>query len=429
MKTHRGSKRLAMTSVLAVPVLILAACSSNAGSNSSAYINGSGKLTVGGLFPLTGAIAQYGTYWAEGAQVGIAAVNAAGGVMGHKLYLQLSDTEGDPVDAVSGLRALEVLKPDFILGPSGPDVLGPVALFDKYKTPDFFVGGVTALDKMNYPYVFRVGASDALSSLAMVAAAKDLGCTKAGAAFTADANAQDELTTIKKAFPSVGGQIVSSVTLAVPASSYLSEVGQLFSQPVQCIFAHMNSPADNTFFANARSLGHLNVPYIGDPTFADQKAATAMGLDAASKFMYGTLPVAASNAAYTEFAAQWAKAFPAIDLTSVQLASNIYDAVIMAALAMQDAHSIDPTVWIKDVTNVSNPPGTMVYTYAQGLALLKQGQKINYEGAAGSEDFNSHHNIFSTFNVTGFTASGADRTVQAISQQDLANLAASVLGS
>jgi hypothetical protein len=70
----------------------------------------------------------------------------------------------------------------------------------------------------------------------------------------------------------------------------------------------------------------------------------------------------------------------------------------------------------------------VVYTYAQGLALLKQGQKINYEGAAGSEDFNSHHNIFSTFNVTGFTATGASRTVQVISQQDLATLAASLLG-
>lgn len=36
------------------------------------------------------------------------------------------------------------------------------------------------------------------------------------------------------------------------------------------------------------------------------------------------------------------------------------------------------------------------------MALLKQGKKINYQGATGPEDFNAYHNSFSGFAVDGF---------------------------
>ncbi len=31
--------------------------------------------------------------------------------------------------------------------------------------------------------------------------------------------------------------------------------------------------------------------------------------------------------------------------------------------------------------------------------LLKQGKKINYQGASGNENFNRYHNVFSSFEV------------------------------
>lgn len=80
----------------------------------------------------------------------------------------------------------------------------------------------------------------------------------------------------------------------------------------------------------------------------------------------------------------------------------MYDSVIISALAMTAAHSVNPSVWVKDIIDVSNPPGTMCYTYASCVALLKQGKKINYEGATGPEDFNQYHNTFSGFAVSGF---------------------------
>jgi branched-chain amino acid transport system substrate-binding protein len=89
---------------------------------------------------------------------------------------------------------------------------------------------------------------------------------------------------------------------------------------------------------------------------------------------------------------------------------NMYDSVIISALAMTAAKSTDPKVWVNDITKVSNSPGTMCYTYASCVALLKAGTKINYSGATGPEDFNSYHNTFSGFAVSGFTP--ADQLTQ-----------------
>ena len=43
--------------------------------------------------------------------------------------------------------------------------------------------------------------------------------------------------------------------------------------------------------------------------------------------------------------------------------------------------------------------------------LLKQGKKINYQGASGNENFNRYHNVFSSFEVVQFNTSGSLRTV------------------
>jgi ABC-type branched-subunit amino acid transport system substrate-binding protein len=424
------TRRSIKFAALAAAGLIATACASSAGSSGaggSSSTNG-GSILVGGLLPLTGAIANYGQWWAEGAQVGVAAVNAAGGVLGKKLVLQTVDTEGDPVDAVASLKALEVRNPAFIVGPSGPDILGPVGLFDKYQLPDFFIGGVTTLDTMTYKYVFRVSTSDSVASVAMADAAIKLGCRSAAEAFTNDANSQSERTAVTTAFNKLGGTIATSVSLTVPATSYLAEIQQLFSKPVQCVFVHVNAPANATFFDDAAQLGHLNLPYIGDPTFATQEDRQAMGAGPASKYMIGTNPVSPTGSAYQAYVAEFAKQFPGKNAQDAQLSGNMYDAVVIASLAMTKAKTTDPKVWVNDVVSVASGPGTVCYTYASCLSLLNSGKSINYDGAGGDENFNKYHNVFASFNVVGFTASGGLRTVLQISSSDLENAYKQIFG-
>src|SRR5262249_23297297 len=69
-------------------------------------------------------------------------------------------------------------------------------------------------------------------------------------------------------------------------------------------------------------------------------------------------------------------------------APQAWDQMTLVALALAAAKGEVSGTAIKDnLRAVSNPPGTAVYSYAEGAKLLQEGKKINYEGASGSCDF------------------------------------------
>lgn len=80
-----------------------------------------------------------------------------------------------------------------------------------------------------------------------------------------------------------------------------------------------------------------------------------------------------------------------------------WDGIMVAALAMTMAHSTNPTVYNKYMADVANPGKgkTVVYTYAQGVAALKAGKKIQYFGASGLINFNKWHNSFGDEEAVG----------------------------
>lgn len=53
-------------------------------------------IKIGGLFPLTGSLAPYGPAIAQGAQLAVDQINAAGGVLGRPLELVIRDTATSP---------------------------------------------------------------------------------------------------------------------------------------------------------------------------------------------------------------------------------------------------------------------------------------------------------------------------------------------
>ena len=64
----------------------------------------------------------------------------------------------------------------------------------------------------------------------------------------------------------------------------------------------------------------------------------------------------------------------------------------------------------------------MVNSYAEGLAALKAGKKIDYVGATGIIAWNQWHNSTGGFEVTGYQPNGSTPLVATISAADLAPL-------
>jgi hypothetical protein len=76
---------------------------------------------------------------------------------------------------------------------------------------------------------------------------------------------------------------------------------------------------------------------------------------------------------------------------------------------------------VKSIVAVSNPPGTTVSDYKQGVDLINAGTKIDYEGASGPMDFNQFHNVSGAWDIvqSNGDAAGDITTVNTITAVEI----------
>ena len=392
-----------LASVASTLAIVAVAC----GGSSPPATTDTSPIGVGEIFALSGARAFLGNIETNGAAIGLYEVNHNGGVMGRQLVQYPEDTGGDAVDAVPAFRKVMLNKPSYFLGPSSVDFSSVITQFDAVKTPAFFFGGTTQLDQMPYKYVYRVTASDSDLTTAEAYFAIHSGWTNAVMIFDNTSDAVAEQASLTKYYTGHGGKIVQAVSLTPAQSSYRTEVSKAFATKPDVVFFKSDPQTSATLFSNMKELGYLNVPVVGDDTAPEPDYTKAMGVTYASQYLYGMSGSPVQGPANDHFMATWNAANPGKPVTVG--ARNLYDAVVITALAMTLAESSDPKVWNSRVLDVSNPPGTKCFVYADCVALLNQGKKINYDGAASSEDFNQYHNTFGDWVITQV---GSDGTTQ-----------------
>lgn len=414
-----GLRRSAMVALAVAASAIVAAGAS--GSVAARHGTTASPLVVGGMFPFTGTkslLSQWGTH---GVPVGIYEVNAAGGVLGHKWKAAYVDDAADSVDALPAFRKLLLKHPTMVVGPFSPTIEAVINQFKPNNVADFMVGGLTQLDTMNNTYVFRTSSSDSNEAIAMAYYAIQHGYKSASLIFDNSANSQGFVPPLEKAFKALGGKIDADITLTPGQSSYNAELAQAFANKPQVIFDSMDSQSAATLFSDGQQLGYMNVPWIGDDLQSAPQGdyAKAFGSTASTE-LTAALPASPSGGGYAHFLADYQKVWHTKNLLPTTF--NEYDSIVIASLAMTAAKSTNPKVWVKDVVKVANPPGTQCSTYASCVALLAKGKDINYQGAAGDDDFNKYHNVFSGFQMLGFDSSLNNVTRGVVTPQNLATV-------
>jgi branched-chain amino acid transport system substrate-binding protein len=390
----------------ALVTLGVAACGGGTNSGSTGGTTGT-PVNMAELFPVSGREAFVGQWFQHGAKAAVDDINKNGGVMGGKVTEMLADTGGDPVDAVTAQRKLLTQSPTFEVGPSSLEIQGVIKGYDASHLVDLMAGGTSQLDHMQYKYVFRTSASDTTITAAMAYFAIQKGWKKAVMLIETTSDATDELNHTTAYFKSNGGTVLDSEQLALHQSSYRSEITKAFAAGTpDVVFVKTDPQTGATLFANMKELGHLNVPLVSDDTGNTTDYAKAVGLPDASRLLYGVAGAAGSGEAWThylqDYQATWNSDKP------VQLSQNTYDGVIIAALAMTEAKTTDGKVWVDHILKVSNAPGTKCYYYSQCVTLLKDGKKINYEGASGPQDFDKYHNTYGDWDIVQYNADASN---------------------
>jgi ABC-type branched-subunit amino acid transport system substrate-binding protein len=419
-----GSFRRGATAAMAfATVASLVSFGLGSGVASAAKKHSKTPLVVGGMFPFTGSkslLSQWGTH---GVAVGLYEVNQAGGVLGHKLKSAYVDDAADSVDALPAFRKLMLNHPTLVVGPFSPTIEAVINQFQPNNVVDFMVGGLTTLDNMKYKYVFRTSSSDSNEAIAMAYYAISKGLKTASFIFDNSDNSQGFIAPLKAAFTALGGTVQQNITLTPGQSSYSTELTQAFAGNPQVIFDSMDSQTAATLFSDGQQLGYMNIPWIGDDLQSAPQGSYAKSFGpTASTNLTAALPATptTANNAYNHFLSDYQAVWKTT--TILPTTFNEYDSIVIAALAMNLAKSTNPKVWVNDVTKVSNPPGTVCGTYRSCLALIRKGKKINYNGAAGNDDFNKYHNVFSGFQMVGFDSSLNNVVRSYVTPQNLATV-------
>jgi branched-chain amino acid transport system substrate-binding protein len=411
--TNARRRTLGIRFAVVSGTLVVAACGSGGGTSSSS--GGSGPIVMAMVGPLTGSAASQGIPILEGAKAAAKYINDHGGILGRTLQIDQVDTVGDPADAVPAVnKEIPTSRPVAFIGPITLEIKALQPIFDRNHIVDGFNGGSVQYDNNSDNWLWRCNASDSELGVAMALEAYKKGYRNAAVFYSNSASTETLIPIIEKAFKALGGTIAGTVAVTPSQPSYRSEVQQVVNLHPDVIFTQMEPDTGSVGVANFKEINNLAIPFVGTDLTAGSDFVKAIGTQVAHAHF---ISVQGSNA-LTSSGQIFTKVYQQVNGHQPLAASSYaYDCTIDFALAMTKAGTSDPNVWVKDITAVSNPPGTAVGDYAQAVTMIKAGTKIDYQGASGPMDFDKYHNVTGAWDVVQATgdAAGTFTTLETLS--------------
>ena len=427
----------------AVAALVVAGCGSGSasgggsGGNASASSAAKGApLTVADVAPFTGTDAALGPTYLVSCDAATNAINTAGGVLGHKLNCKSVDTRGDPADAVPAVRQMYASTSNLglVIGCTSDEAASVVPVFGANKTVSFCMTGQSEFDHVKFPYFYRLVPPDLSESYAMVAMAQQQHAKRVALAFGNDIGSQTFVAPAIAAIKKAGMKLVSNQTLDLSANTFRTEAAAIAAAKPDVIMTEALGPTEAAFLSEVKQLnGGKMIPVIGtsatiSPDWYKSVAAAVGGSTLAKDFSADNLVVESSGPSYQPFVtainAEKGKVGSTGNFSTYLTAPgavHLYDGINLAALAMLASHSTNSKVIGPYIQQIGNgvPGAKVVYSFAQGAAALKAGQKIRYEGPGGPTNFDAYHDSAGLFQVDKYTPNGTVKVAGNLSTSQL----------
>jgi ABC-type branched-subunit amino acid transport system substrate-binding protein len=360
------------------------------------------EIPMGLLLPYTGVWAWVGAGADPGGDLAEAEINEMP-PLGMKIKLFKEDTQTISKGGIEGARKLyDVHKVVGIVGPSSATVRSIIPITKEAGAAEISpTAGTTKLDVIgggiDGEHIYRTVSSDVVMTAGMVwwAMNKLPSKPKVVATFTADTEGSRSIHggTVD-ALKAVGLPLVTEIEFALNQASYRAELKKLFAKKPDVIFWEANPETDAVIFKQWYEAG-LGGQWIGSD-FANR--TSAKGSLPASEGAFGVNPGLLENPR----SEAWIKRLEKVSGKPgyQPFSANTYDACIIMALAIERAGTIAKD-WgtstadhrkaiINSLRAVACPPGEKVETYAEGIKALRAGKEINYEGMAGTQDWNKY---------------------------------------
>jgi ABC-type branched-subunit amino acid transport system substrate-binding protein len=389
-------------------------------------------VPVGLVLELTGTVGEYGQAAAKSIEMAFRDLNDAGGANGCRLVTDTKDSQSQAAVAVDAANQLvQLRKVPVIIGgissavtiPILTSVTGPAKILQ--MSPAASSPKLTSLgrDGKTNGVFFRTITSDALQGTVAAKYALDRGFRHIAVIYVNNDFGVDLYREFARAYRSLGGTVTVATPYNERQASYAAEVSATLGSNPEGLYL-ISTPVDGatlarTWISQGGPRRFLLNDGMNSPDFIASVGPKYLN-DA-----YGTSSGTTPSASTRYFNEQY-RAFSKIDPNS-PAADRSYDAAAIVGLAIAAAPRPEPMAIRAAIARVTDPKGAVVHAgreeFARGLALLKAGKTIRYEGVIGPVAFDAYGDITGPFRLWKINA-GVVTTVGEMSADAVAALRA-----
>ncbi len=396
---------VAVIGTIAAAALIAAGCGSDddGGSDSDGGGGFDGSMKVGAIVPLTGDLQSFGGAGNAALELATETANAALADAGYEGKVELLVEDGETKEDAAKAAAEKLAGEDVscIIGDwasSSTEAVAQSVTIDEgipLISPASTAGSITTLDT-----VFRTVPSDNLQAEVLATAiAKDIG--EGGTVVVAARNnayGSGLASAFVEAGTEAGLEVREPILMDPDAPKAASEAAEITSGAAPDAFLLIDYP--DAFLKLGPELVKTGKWDPAKTWGSDGMKDTTLpdtGGKQLTEGMRGTAPTSAEAPAAEAFDTLWNEDDSRPDRQTYD--ADNFDALIACVLAAVAGDSADPKDVAKNLRDVSGPPGEKV-TFEQlseAFTALKDGDDIDYEGAASPLDWDENGDPASAF--------------------------------
>ena len=360
-------------------------------------------VNIGNPMAMTGPIPDLNAPIAQAVDLAATHINDQGGMFeaGEAFNIIRADSACDPVAAVDAVtKLINVNGVAAIVGPvcSGAAIAqaesvsipaGVVTLSVSASSP-----AITTMED-GTDLVFRAAASDSYQGVALAELAMANGFTDIAVSYANDDYNAAIAAVFVEAYEGMGGTVTANEAHEPNKASYRSEVATMGGTSENLALFSYYGSGGITLMRNALETSAFT-NFIGADGMLSDELIEQIG---AENLMTSTFTTSASDNSTPSFGAWAALAEEAGVPAADPFVANGYDATFMMALAIEHAGSDDREAIAASLRAIASGPGVMILPgqWAEAKVLLAAGFNINYEGAAGNQDFDENGDVAGNF--------------------------------
>lgn len=368
--------------------LALAGCSA---ATETTDAKGDGVLKLGAIIPLTGALSFLSPPEIAGIELAVEDINAAGGVLGKPVEYSIEDSSDGDNPTVAPASATKVLSEgvDAVIGAAASGVTRLIIdQITQAKVVQISMSN-TAPDLTEWNdggYYFRTAPSDLLQGAIVGNQIVADGNENVGIIFQQTSYGEGLEARAKAVIEAAGATVVSSLAFPEAETNFDSIVDQTIAAGADSVLVISYDEIKRIVPALQKKNFDGSKIYLVDgnlANFADQEWAPYL------ENAKGTLPGGELDEAFKKRAADFYMEKYGEELKEFAYLGETYDAVILLALAAQQAGDDSGEAIQANMQSVSTG-GTKVSNFADGLKVITDGGDVDYEGFSGPIEFDEN---------------------------------------